>query len=150
MGLLDKAKEKAGGLASKGKEKLENAIKEIGGLAPVLASGGFSLDNVDVGLGLPPSVSVGIGCSSGDEESVQKLLSRDDLSKTQRVLITSLQKVFGMQAVVNRNNFRISGMSVDLSLPPSVSMTLTPVKIVGDNAETAALLEQEETEVPPQ
>ena len=130
MEMLDMAK----GTAT-GKDVLEAGLTEVSKLRPALTSCGFKLGKIEIGVAASPSITVTIERTHGNALSLATMLEKQDLTSTQRALVTSVHKAYAMAEMIRGTGHEVEGVRIALGVHPAVTIVLA-------SAETPAELEQ--------
>ena len=122
--LNDSIKEKAAGLGDKATSLLADGLAEINGLKPVLEKSGFIIGDVNFGLSFPPSIGIIVEQKVGGVKNLDNLSDNENLSKLQSAIISSIQKVYQMNEMVESHDHTIGQIEVEMGLPPGIKVHL--------------------------
>jgi hypothetical protein len=122
--LNDSIKEKAGELGGKATSLLGDGLAEINGLKPVLEKSGFIIGDVFFGLSLPPKIGIIVEQKAGGVKNLDSLSDNENLSKLQSAIISSIQKVYKMNEMVENHDHTIGQIEVEMGLPPGIKVHL--------------------------
>ena len=122
--LNDSIKEKAAGLGGKATSLLADGLAEINGLKPVLEKSGFIIGDVNFGLSFPPSIGIIVEQKVGGVKNLDNLSDNENLSKLQSAIISSIQKVYQMNEMVESHDHTIGQIEIEMGLPPSIKVHL--------------------------
>jgi len=122
--LNDSIKEKAGELGGKATSLLGDGLAEINGLKPVLDKSGFIIGDVFFGLSLPPKIGIIVEQKAGGVKNLDSLSDNENLSKLQSAIISSIQKVYKMNEMVENHDHTIGQIEVEMGLPPGIKVHL--------------------------
>ena len=122
--LNDSIKEKAGELGDKATSLLGDGLAEINGLKPVLEKSGFIIGDVFFGLSLPPKIGIIVEQKAGGIKNLDNLSDNEDLSKLQSAIISSIQKVYKMNEMVENHDHTIGQIEIEIGLPPGIKVHL--------------------------
>ena len=117
-------KEKAGELGGKATSLLGDGLAEINGLKPVLEKSGFIIGDVFFGLSLPPKIGIIVEQKVGGVKNLDNLSDNENLSKLQSAIISSIQKVYQMNEMVENHDHTIGQIEVEMGLPPGIKVHL--------------------------
>jgi hypothetical protein len=122
--LNDSIKEKAGELGGKATSLLGDGLTEINGLKPVLEKSGFIIGDVFFGLSLPPKIGIIVEQKAGGVKNLDNLSDNENLSKLQSAIISSIQKVYKMNEMVENHDHTIGQIEIEMGLPPGIKVHL--------------------------
>ena len=122
--LNDSIKEKASELGGKATSLLGDGLSEINGLKPVLEKSGFIIGDVFFGLSLPPKIGIIVEQKAGGVKNLDNLSDNENLSKLQSAIISSIQKVYQMNEMVENHDHTIGQIEVEMGLPPGIKVHL--------------------------
>lgn len=122
--LNDSIKEKAGELGGKATSLLGDGLAEINGLKPVLEKSGFIIGDVFFGLSLPPKIGIIVEQKAGGVKNLDNLSDNENLSKLQSAIISSIQKVYKMNEMVENHDHTIGQIEIEMGLPPGIKVHL--------------------------
>ena len=122
--LNDSIKEKVGELGGKATSFLGDGLSEINGLKPVLEKSGFIIGDVFFGLSFPPSIGIIVEQKVGGVKNLDNLSDNENLSKLQSAIISSIQKVYKMNEMVENHDHTIGQIEIEIGLPPGIKVHL--------------------------
>ena len=122
--LNDSIKEKVGELGGKATSFLGDGLSEINGLKPVLEKSGFIIGDVFFGLSLPPKIGIIVEQKAGGVKNLDNLSDNENLSKLQSAIISSIQKVYKMNEMVENHDHTIGQIEIEIGLPPGIKVHL--------------------------
>ena len=122
--LNDSIKEKAGELGGKATSLLGDGLAEINGLKPVLEKSGFIIGDVFFGLSFPPKIGIIVEQKAGGVKNLDNLSDNENLSKLQSAIISSIEKVYKMNEMVENHDHTIGQIEVEMGLPPGIKVHL--------------------------
>ena len=122
--LNDSIKEKAGELGGKATSLLGDGLAEINGLKPVLDKSGFIIGDVFFGLSLPPKIGIIVEQKADGVKNLDSLSDNENLSKLQSAIISSIEKVYKMNEMVENHDHTIGQIEVEMGLPPGIKVHL--------------------------
>ena len=117
-------KEKAGELGGKATSLLGDGLSEINGLKPVLEKSGFIIGDVFFGLSFPPKIGIIVEQKADGVKNLDNLSDNVNLSKLQSAIISSIQKVYKMNEMVENHDHTIGQIEVEMGLPPGIKVHL--------------------------
>ena len=118
-------------LHAAGTEKVSDFANDILGLSPLIEEAGFNMKDLNVDIGLPPSISIGFEKEKNiDPAAVDKLMEEHKDKKMLRVILQALMKADAMQKSMNLSHYKFAGVHVKLGIPPDVIL-----KFVRNNTE---------------
>jgi hypothetical protein len=105
-------------------EKLKGAVTEVNELLPLIRELGYSVDGINVGIGLVPDVSISISglTKTMDEALYRRIL---DEHKEDRILcgvLIALQSASAIQGKLQFLGMASDTCAITLGLPPKVSL----------------------------
>jgi hypothetical protein len=117
-------KEKAGELGGKATSLLGDGLSEINGLKPVLEKSGFIIGDVFFGLSFPPKIGIIVEQKADGVKNLDNLSDNENLSKLQSAIISSIQKVYKMNEMVENHDHTIGQIEIEIGLPPGIKVHL--------------------------
>lgn len=128
--MFDKAKEKISKIASGEfiQDHVSESIQSISEIIPLLKKNGYSLEGIELELGIPTGITVGL---KRNGEAVEQLKEIEALVEGQKVkswIVGSLIKINSMQDMFHKVNVEIDEVKIGLKLPPSINVKLKPKK----------------------
>ena len=117
-------KEKAGELGGKATSLLGDGFSEINGLKPVLEKSGFIIGDVFFGLSFPPKIGIIVEQKADGVKNLDNLSDNENLSKLQSAIISSIQKVYKMNEMVENHDHTIGQIEIEIGLPPGIKVHL--------------------------
>ena len=117
-------KEKAGELGGKATSLLGDGLSEINGLKPVLEKSGFIIGDVFFGLSFPPKIGIIVEQKADGVKNLDNLSDNENLSKLQSAIISSIQKVYKMNEMVENHDHTIGQIEIEMGLPPGIKVHL--------------------------
>jgi len=122
--LNDSIKEKAGELGGKATSLLGDGLAEINGLKPVLEKSGFIIGDVFITMSLPPKIGIIVEQKADGVKNLDSLSDNENLSKLQSAIISSIEKVYKMNEMVENHDHTIGQIEVEMGLPPGIKVHL--------------------------
>ncbi len=134
MGLLDKAKEKAGDLASKasdlknaGTDKIKEIVNEINSNLPVIKEAGYEINELEVILGLPPALRPHFyKVSDVSDDKINELLEANKDKKVLTSIMKALSQANKLQGSLQTGELKFKELEIELSIPPSINLKFYP------------------------
>jgi hypothetical protein len=119
----DQIRDAAADVTGVGLAKLTEVLADFNAALPVLREAGYTVEGVDIGLGIPPRFVANFSPGSGvPEEKFEALLAENTDRKLTVLLMKSLHEATKMQAKVNIKGLKPSGFSVVIGLVPEVTV----------------------------
>jgi hypothetical protein len=122
--LNDSIKEKAGELGGKATSLLGDGLAEINGLKPVLEKSGFIIGDVFITMSLPPKIGIIVEQKADGVKDIDSMSDNENLSKLQSAILSSIQKVYKMNEMVENHDHTIGQIEVEMGLPPGIKVHL--------------------------
>jgi hypothetical protein len=108
-----------------GSEKIDAMVNKIQTLAPLIDQTGFNMNELEVGIGIPPEINLAFEkIKDVDAETIEKLLKANEDKPLLSLIIHTLQKADALVKGMNLTNFRLGQLSMKIGLPPDVSIKL--------------------------
>ena len=128
--MFEKAKEKLGKFTSGEfvQEHVSEAIQSISELAPLLKKNGYTIQDIELELGLPTGIAVTFRRNENVTEELSKLLEECEGEKIKSWIIKSILKVNQMQEMFKKGKLEIFELKIGIKIPPSVSVKLKPIE----------------------
>ena len=110
-------------LKEKGLDKIKDTIVQVTDALPVIKKAGYAVNEIEIGMGLPPSVVVHLMYEEGiDDDEKVKILEELGENKVGTMLLKSLLKATEVQAAIKMGNLKFKEIEVEMSVPPSVTI----------------------------
>ncbi|HIG92548.1 MAG TPA: hypothetical protein EYQ77_09095 [Methylococcaceae bacterium] len=137
MGLLDKAKgsidkvkdstEKsiasAKDASSKGMDLIQKAAIQANEALPVLKHNGYNLTSLEIGVGLPPSITAAFSFEVElTEEMEASMLAELENNKIGTMFVKGLSQANKLQKNIAIDNLKYDEVEIEASIPPSVTL----------------------------
>ena len=122
--LNDSIKEKAGELGGKATSLLGDGLAEINGHKPVLEKSGFIIGDVFITMSLPPKIGIIVEQKADGVKDIDSMSDNENLSKLQSAILSSIQKVYKMNEMVENHDHTIGQIEVEMGLPPGIKVHL--------------------------
>jgi hypothetical protein len=111
----------AADLRDAGVAKMREAIADFNATLPALHEAGYTLTEVSVAIGLPPTIVASFHASDAvSEERTAKVIEENSERKLTVFLVKTLLQAWKLQTSVNIAGMKPRGISVELGLTPSV------------------------------
>ena len=122
--LNDSIKEKVGVLGGKATSLLGDGLAEINGLKPVLEKSGFIIGDVFISMSFPPKIGIIVEQKADGVKDIDSMSDNENLSKLQSAILSSIQKVYQMNEMVENHDHTIGQIEVEMGLPPGIKVHL--------------------------
>jgi len=122
--LRDQVAVKAAELKAAGLEKLTELLNDFNAALPVLREAGYTLNGVEVGVGLPPEVKAEFVVSAEVEPAnIERVLAEHADKKFTVLLMKAMHQAWQIQARIKlAGGLKPLGLSVDLGIVPRVTI----------------------------
>jgi hypothetical protein len=108
-----------------GAEKIDTLVKKIQELAPLIDQTGFHMNELEVGIGIPPEIVLAFEKEKDvDAETIEELLKANEDKPLLSLIIHTLQKADALVKGMNLSNFKLGQLSMKIGLPPDVTIKL--------------------------
>lgn len=112
-----------------GSDKINAFVNKVEDLAPLLDQMGFNMNELDVGIGIPPAINLAFTKEKDvDAETIEKLLKENEDKPLLSIIIHSLQNADGLVKAMNLSNYKLGQLSMKIGLPPDVSIKLLRIQ----------------------
>jgi len=109
-----------------GMAKLMETLDDFNSALPILREAGYALKGITLGMGIPPSMIAEFRPSQDlSSENIERLLTQHADKKLTMVLIRALHNAWLVQTKIAIGGLAPTGISVDVGLIPSVSVSFT-------------------------
>lgn len=128
MGFFGKIKERVDKATDPSviKDKLQGIAKALEEMGPVLEKGGYRMQNLSVGISLPPSISLVFARLEGVGASLDEALKAVEGDAFKTSVVKALQMANKLQDGMANLRFAIDTVEMEMSIPPSVNIVLKP------------------------
>ena len=139
QGASEKAHELGSQLMSEGRVKmhqvLDNTLREIENLRPILHRTGFIICDMEFTITVPPNVKVTISKIRECADELNALLAdpENGLNEIQHAVLTLLAKANGMAEVTSKYGYLLGEFELTLTIPPQLTAHLVK-KTAADTA----------------
>ena len=128
-GTLDESLNFLSDLKEAGSEKINALVNKIEDLAPLLDQMGFNMNELDVGIGIPPEINLAFTKEKDvDAETIELLLKENVDKPLLSMIIHSLQNADALVKAMNLSNYRLGQLSMKIGVPPDMSIKLLRIE----------------------
>jgi hypothetical protein len=129
--MKEKAKEVQGVVAEKlaetaeaAQDKLRDKLNEVNEILPVIRQLGYSVDAVQIGLGLLPEVGIDVSglAKTMDEATYQRVLEEQADNKVTVLILRTLQTTSTWQQKIQLMDMGCDQATITLGLPPKMTL----------------------------
>jgi hypothetical protein len=114
-----------GDIKEAGSEKVNALVIKIQELAPLIDKTGFIMHEVEVGIGIPPDITMGFEKDIDvDPATIDKLLQENEDRPLFKLIVQTLQKADAMVKGMNLSNFKLGELQMKIGIPPDVTLKL--------------------------
>jgi hypothetical protein len=111
-----------------GAEKMTGFVNDILGLAPLIEVTGFNMKDVSVEVGIPPGLSISfVKEKDVDADTINQLLEANKDKEMLKLIVRALLKADSLQKGMNLSQYKFSGLSMKIGLPPDISLKFVRV-----------------------
>jgi hypothetical protein len=112
-----------------GSEKINIFVNKIEDLAPLLDQMGFNMNELEVGIGIPPEINLAFTKEKDvDAETIETLLKENEDKPLLSMIIHSLQKSDTLVKAMNLSNYKLGQLIMKIGLPPDVTIKLLRIE----------------------
>jgi hypothetical protein len=112
-----------------GSEKIDAFVNKIQDLAPLIDQMGFNMNELEVGIGIPPEINLGFEKEKDvDAETIEKLLKANEDKPLLSLIIHTLQKADALVKGMNLSNYKLGQLSMKIGVPPDVNIKLLRIE----------------------
>ena len=116
-------------LKEAGSEKVNAFVNKIEDLAPLLDQMGFNMNELDVGIGIPPEINLAFTKEKDvDAETIEILLKENVDKPLLSMIIHSLQNADALVKAMNLSNYKLAQLSMKIGVPPDMSIKLLRIE----------------------
>lgn len=129
MGFFDKIKDaggKLGNLKDAGIDKIKATITDFENALPVLKKAGYNLKELNIGVGVPPTVLASFSIKNVSEDVSNAALEELDSNKVGKAVLSALIGASKMKQKIEVKNMTMDEIEVELGLIPKVSLIYCP------------------------
>lgn len=111
------------GFKEMGTDRLNSFWKELEEGSTSLARTGYTITDIHIKLGLPPTIAMCLDQVEVISEELEKELLEENKSKPiVYAIMVSLFKANSMQKTIHSSNFKFTGLTMEMGLTPSMEM----------------------------
>ena len=125
MGLFDKIKdsgEKLSNLKDTGVEKVKSTLKDFENALPIIKKAGYNLNELNVGVGLPPSIIASFSIKNVSEKENDAALDEIDSNKVGKAVLNALNSASKMKEKLEIKSMTMNEIHVEIGLIPKVNL----------------------------
>ena len=119
-----KVSETASALGEKSKEQMEKnlpiMLQKLDDLQPILKECGFVIDDMEILVSIPPSISIAVIQQEEKLDRIKELLDLNELTKFQSAVLKSISSVYSLNKTFGEHNYVIGEVEISMSIPPRV------------------------------
>lgn len=127
-----KITESAGDIVTAGnqklREKFDETMTQISGLRPILDGCGFIIGDIYLTASITPSVGIIIEQKEKGRHSLSNIEPSLELSKFQKAVLSSIQKIYDLNDLIEAHNHTIGQLDISLGISPEVTAHLNSTK----------------------
>jgi gas vesicle protein len=122
--MQNNVKEKIADLSEAGMDKLKEVLAEINDMLPLIRELGYTIEGIQVGIGLIPNISLDIGglTQAMDEEAFKRTLEEHKEKRLLVGVVRTLQATSVLQQKIKLGQMQSNSATIVLSLPPKVTL----------------------------
>ena len=103
--------------------KISELVNDVLGLSPLIEETGFRMGDLNIAIGIPPSVSIGfIKEKDISPEAIDKILEENKDKELLKIILNALIKADALQKSMNLSHYQFNSVGLTLGLPPDVSL----------------------------
>ena len=125
MGIFDKIKGVGGEMANlknAGMDKVKGTLKDFEESLPIINKAGFQLAELNVGVGIPPSIIACFTIKEVSFETLQEAQAEIESKKIGKLVLDSLIGATKMKEKLELKNMVMKGIEVEIGLLPKVTL----------------------------
>jgi len=125
MGIFDKIKGVGGEMANlknAGMDKVKGTLKDFEESLPIITKAGFQLAELNVGIGIPPSIIACFTIKEVSSETLQEAQAEIESKKIGKLVLDSLIGATKMKEKLELKNMVMKGIEVEIGLLPKVTL----------------------------
>ena len=125
MGLFDKIKDSGGKLSNlkdTGVEKVKSTLKDFENALPIIKKAGYNLNELNVGVGLPPSIIASFSIKKVSEKEYSAALAEIDSNKVGKAVLNALNSASKMKEKLEIKSMTMNEIHVEIGLIPKVNL----------------------------
>ena len=108
-------------------EKLREKLDELNGLLPAIREVGYTVDAVQVGIGLLPEIGIDVSglARTMDAEAFERVMEEQKENKVIGLILRTLQTTSSWQQKIHFANLGCDQATITLGLPPRITLKFT-------------------------
>jgi hypothetical protein len=118
--------EQAAVMSEMGLAKLNETLADFNAALPVLREAGYTLDGVDIDLGVSPKIVADFSGGGVSDEKVEALMAENTERNLTVLLMKSIHQAAKLQSRLSVKGMRPRGLSVEIGLVPKVVVKFAP------------------------
>jgi len=125
MGLFDKIKdsgEKLSNLKEVGVEKVKSTLKDFENALPIIKKAGYNLNELNIGVGVPPSIIASFNIKKVSEKDYEAALDEIDSNKVGKAVLNALISASKMKEKLEIKSMTMNEIHVEIGLVPKVNL----------------------------
>ena len=125
MGLFDKIKDSGGKLSNlkdAGVEKVKSTLKDFESALPIIKKAGYNLNELNIGVGLPPSIIASFNIKKVSEKEYEAALDEIDSNKVGKAVLSALISASKMKEKLEIKSMTMNEIHVEIGLIPKVNL----------------------------
>ena len=125
MGLFDKIKdsgEKLSNLKEVGVEKVKSTLKDFENALPIIKKAGYNLNELNIGVGVPPSIIASFNIKKVSEKDYEAALDEIDSNKVGKAVLNALIGASKMKEKLEIKSMTMNEIHVEIGLVPKVNL----------------------------
>ena len=125
MGIFDKIKGVGGEMANlknAGVDKIKGTLKDFEESLPIITKAGFQLAELNVGVGIPPTIIACFTIKEVSPEVLQEAQAEIESKKIGKLVLGSLIGATKMKEKLELKNIVMKGIEVEVGLLPKVTL----------------------------
>jgi hypothetical protein len=108
-----------------GSDKINEMVALIQEMTPQIDVAGFHLNEIEVGVGLPPGINLAFTKEKDvAPETINQLLKENEDRPLFTLIVQTLQKADTLVKGMKLTNFKLGEMAMKIGLPPDVNIKL--------------------------
>ena len=125
MGLFDKIKDSGGKLSNlkdAGVDKVKSTLKDFESALPIIKKAGYNLNELNIGVGLPPSIIASFNIKNVSEKEYEAALDEIDSNKVGKAVLSALISASKMKENLEIKSMTMNEVHVEIGLIPKVNL----------------------------
>jgi len=108
--------------------KVQEVLADLDAVAPLLREAGYVLEGVHIKVGLTPQIIANVsGGGTVSDERVDAMLAEHEGRALATLMVKAVRHATSLQQKLSIRGMRPDGMSVDVGIPPQVTIKFSPV-----------------------